>query len=276
MIMLDGLGVNPEFESAKQELENRRREYASLLAEYDELTGTVRRNLETEYMLQIGRRENQVFALQVRAQQLKREISLYQAAQNRRETISDTAVREIIAKEFAEYKAKLDELQKKVREAEAHYLSPKLSPAESKAVKELYRDLVKKLHPDLNPDLPEALKQLWLRIVAAYKRSDWMELNILADMVDALLEDGNVVVPVPDRMEEIQEEQKRISQKMADLRNRMEQLRREPPFVYEKLLADAAAVKEKREELDELRENFEKHIEELTRLRDSLRGGNDA
>ena len=56
----------------------------------------------------------------------------------------------------------------------------------------------------------------------------------------------------------------------------MEQLRREPPFVYEKLLTDVAAVQAKRRELDELRENFEKHIGELTRLRDSLRGGKDA
>ena len=276
MIMLDGLGVNPEFESAKQKLEALRGEYASLLAEYDDLTGTVRRGLETEYMLQIGRRENEIFALQIQVQQLKREISLYQAAKNRRETISEAAVQEIIAKEFAEYKAKLDELEKKVREAEAHHLSPKLSPADSKAVKELYHNLVKELHPDLNPDLPEAAKQLWPRIVEAYKSCDWLELNILGDMAVALLKGGDVKVHIPDRMEELREEQERLGKKIADLRNRMEQLRSEPPFVYEKLLADVTAVREKREELDELREDFEKHIGELTRLRDSLRGGNDA
>ena len=276
MIILDGLGVNPEFESAKLKLEALRREYASLLAEYDDLTGTVRRNLETEYMLQIGRRENRIFALQIQVRQLKREISLYQAAQNRRETISEAEVKEIIAKEFAEYKAKLDELRKKVRAAEEHYLSPKLSTSESKAVRELYRGLVKKLHPDLNPDLPEAAARLWPGIVAAYKNNDWAELNILADMVEALLEDADVKVHIPGRMEEILAEQERISQKTADVKKRMEQLRREPPFVYEKLLADADAVREKRQELDELRENFEQQIEELTRLRDGLRGGKDA
>ncbi|MBQ7695973.1 MAG: hypothetical protein IJT50_12725 [Lentisphaeria bacterium] len=276
MIILDGLGVNPEFESAKRELEALRKEYASLLAEYDDLTGTVRRNLEAEYMLQIGRRENEIFALQIQVQQLKREIALYQAAKNRREAISEAEVREIIVKEFAEYKAKLDELQKKVREAEEHHFSPKLSAADCKAVKEAYRELVKLLHPDLNPELPEAAKQLWLRIVEAYKNNDFLELNILGDMVEALLKEGDVKVHTLDRMEEVREEQERISRKIADLRNRMEQLRREPPFVYEKLLTDVAAVQAKRRELDELRENFEKHIEELTRLRDGLRGGKDA
>ena len=276
MIILDSVGSSPEFESAKQKLEALRKEYALLLAEYDDLTGTVRRGLETEYMLQIGRRENEIFALQIQAQQLKREISLYQAAKNRRETISEAAVQEIIVKEFAEYKAKLDELEKKVREAEKHHLSPKLSAADCKAVKEAYRELVKLLHPDLNPELPEAAKQLWLRIVEAYKNNDLLELNILGDMVLALLKEGDVKVHTLDRMEEIREEQERISQKIADLRNRMEQLRREPPFVYEKLLTDVAAVQEKRKELDELRVSFEKHIEELTRLRDSLRGGKDA
>ena len=276
MITLDSVGFSPEFEGAKQKLEALRKEYASLLAEYDDLTGTVRRNLEAEYMLQIGRRENEIFALQIQAQQLKREISLYQAAKNRRETISEAAVREIIAKEFAEYKAKLDELEKKLREAEELHLCPKLSPAESKAVKDLYHDLVKKLHPDLNPDLPEAVKQLWPRIVAAYKGNDWLELNILSDMVEGLLKREKIEAHFPDRAEEIREEQERIARKIAELQGRMERLRREPPFVYEKLLADVDAVREKREELNELRENFEKHVEELTHLRDSLRGGKDA
>ena len=276
MITLDSVGFSPEFEGAKQKLEALRKEYASLLAEYDDLTGTVRRNLEAEYMLQIGRRENEIFALQIQAQQLKREISLYQAAKNRRETISEAAVREIIAREFAEYKAKLDELEKKLREAEELHLCPKLSPAESKAVKDLYHDLVKKLHPDLNPDLPEAVKQLWPRIVAAYKGNDWLELNILSDMVEGLLKREKIEARLPDRAEEIREEQERIARKIAELQGRMERLRREPPFVYEKLLADVDAVREKREELNELRENFEKHVEELTHLRDSLRGGKDA
>lgn len=276
MITLDSVGFSPEFEGAKQKLEALRKDYASLLAEYDDLTGTVRRNLEAEYMLQIGRRENEIFALQIQAQQLKREISLYQAAKNRRETISEAAVREIIAREFAEYKAKLDELEKKLREAEELHLCPKLSPAESKAVKDLYHDLVKKLHPDLNPDLPEAVKQLWPRIVAAYKGNDWLELNILSDMVEGLLKREKIEARLPDRAEEIREEQERIARKIAELQGRMERLRREPPFVYEKLLADVDAVREKREELNELRENFEKHVEELTHLRDSLRGGKDA
>ena len=112
------LGVNLEIEQAKRELAARREEYAKLLAEYDELTGTVRCSLETEYMMQIGRLEYRLFSLQIRMRQLRREIALYQAAKNRNETISEAEVTSIIEREFAEYKAQLAARQAKIREAE--------------------------------------------------------------------------------------------------------------------------------------------------------------
>ena len=60
------VGFSLEFEKKKKELNELNRVYAGLLAEYDELTGTVRANLEAEYMMRIGRKEHQLFSLQIR------------------------------------------------------------------------------------------------------------------------------------------------------------------------------------------------------------------
>lgn len=272
MKMTDELGVNLEIEQAKRELAERRKEYAKLLAEYDELTGAVRRHLEAEYMMQIGRLEYRLFSLQIRARQLKREIALYQAAKNRNETISETEVAAIIEREFAEYKAQLAACQEKIREAETLHFSPKLTVGDTKAIRELYHDMVRKLHPDLNRDLPTAAKDLWVRIAAAYKNGDWRELNILADMVYDLLDRGSPAAVEWSCMDELQAERRRIEQKIAELRAHMKEVCSHPPYTYRALLEDQAAVMAKRRELRELRRGFEEHIAELTAVRDGLRG----
>lgn len=272
MIIVNGIGMNIEVEEAKRELNELRREYASLLAEYDELTGAVRRHLETEYMMLIGKLEYRLFSLQFQARRLKREISIYQAAQNRGEVIFAEEVETILDREFAEYKAALDERQEKIRRAEEHHFCPKLSEEETRAIRDLYHDLVRKLHPDLNPDLPDGARQLWEKVVTAYRNSDWLELNILADRVEDLLEWGRKPDRDLTRMEEILAEQQRIAQKIGELRKHMQELCSRPPFTYRKLLEDIAAVNARRRELQESIREFEEHIAELTAIRDALKG----
>ena len=270
------LGLNPGIENLKNELDARREEYAKLLAEYDDLTGAVRDYLETEYMMRIGRLEYRLFSLQIEVRQLKREIALYQAAKNRRETVSAAEVDAIIAREFAEYKSALAEQQQKIRQAEERHFCPKLSVADSKALRTLYHDMVRKLHPDLNRELPEEAKRLWVRIAKAYRNSDWQELNILADMVYDLLDGRKPAVDTPNRMEQLLEEQRRIAAKTSDLRKRMGEMRGHPPYSYMELLKDDKAINARRRELQELLHGFERHIAELTDIRDGLRGGQDA
>ncbi len=266
------LGANREIEDAKRQLEALRGKYAELLADYDELTGEVRRRLETEYMMRIGRLEYRLFSLQIRARRLKREISLYQAAKNRRETISEGEVMSIIEMEFSEYRAAIAEQQEKIRRAEAHHFSPRLSADDTKAIRTLYHDMVRKLHPDLNRDLPEDAKRLWVRIAAAYKNCEWQELNILADMVYDLLDNGKTVGCAPNRMEQLRAEKRRIAEKTAELREHIIELRKQPPYSYMELLKDDRAVRTRRRELQKQCRQFDEYITELTARRDELRG----
>ena len=272
MIIVNEIGANLEAEAAKRKLNELRREYAALLAEYDELTGAVRRHLETEYMMLIGKWEYRLFSLQFQARRLKREISIYQAAENRGEVVAAAEVEAILDREFAEYEAALEERQEMIRRAEEHHFCPKLSAEETRAIRDLYHDLVRKLHPDLNPDLPEGARQLWEKVVTAYRNSDWLELNILADRVEDLLEWGREPDRDLTRMEEILAEQQRIARKIGELREHMRELCSRPPFTYRKLLEDVAAVNARRRELQECIRKFEDHIAELTAIRDEWKG----
>ena len=273
MITIDAPGTHFGAEDAKRRLEARREEYAKLLAEYDELTGPVRRDLESEYMMRIGRLEHRLFSFQIRARQLKREIALYQAAANRRETLTPEAVAQIIEQEFSEFLATLAQQREKLRQAEALHFTPKLSTADTRALRKLYHEMVRKLHPDINRDLPEAAKHLWVRIAEAYKNSDWQELNILADMVYDLLEEGCPAGSDQNGPDRLAEEERRIAAKTAELQERIDRLRKQPPYAWRALLEDDEAVNTRRQELQEQCRRVEAYIAELTALRDELCGG---
>ena len=267
MIMFPNeLALNPEYEKAKAELKAKREEYAFLLGEYAELTGPHRQHLETHYMMKVGRKEYKLFGLQVEILRLKREIALYQAAKNRGEVITKEQVKAVIEKEFADFKAKLKAQQEKLKEAEALYGTPLLSPEKVKEVKKIYHRLVMKLHPDLNPNQPEMAKHLWEQVVAAYKEQNWEGLMLLNDMVEELLAGNEKDVPSFGLMEAIQRENEKITEKIEELKRKMEKLKARPPYCYEDLLANPAKVRKKREELDALIEQTEEAIASLEEL----------
>lgn len=265
------LGFSPEYEEEKKRVEALREEYASLLSEYAELTGAVRKNLESEYMMTIGRKEYKLYELKVQINQLKREISIYQAAVNNGKKISRSSVKEIIEKEFAEYRCQLEEQQKKVEEAEAFFGAKKLSPEESKTIQKLYHELVYKLHPDLNPGLPGEAAVLWNRIMAAYKSSNWKELFLLADMTEEFLQGKKNLPIAEDTMEELKKQETALLNKLELLKNNMVEMKTKPPFCFEELLQDPAQVLAKRKELDEEIGKCKDLIVNLKQIREELR-----
>ena len=98
------LSVNPENEKARKQLDKLSEEYSSLLLDYAQMTGTKKKNLETEYMMKIGRKEYELYSLNVSILQIRRKITICQAAINEGNSVNEEEIEQIIAKEFAEYK----------------------------------------------------------------------------------------------------------------------------------------------------------------------------
>ena len=268
MVMQAGnLALNPEFEKVRAELQAARENYTLLVEEYSNLTGVVSQYLQSEYMLKIGKKEHKLFSCQVEILRLKREISLFQAARNRNETITSEEVKKIIRKEFAEYQEQLEKQKEELERARLYFGAKKLTQKEVKSLKKLYHDLVRKLHPDINPGLPDEAVALWMRIKFAYQINDWQELTLLAEMVDELLDGKNAAAITASSLVLLQEELEKITRKTAELKERIEKTKKQVPFVYEELLSDPAAVKAKRRELDSQIKLCEARIVELQELR---------
>lgn len=268
MVMLAGnLAFSPEFEKVKADLQAARENYTALVEEYSLLVGVVEKNLETEYMLKLGKKEHELFSCQVEILRLKREISLFQSARNQGGSISEEKVKKIIECEFAEYKKQLEEQCEKLQIAWKHFSAEKWTSEECKVFKKLYHDIVRKLHPDLNPDLPDGAKILWDRIQTAYRTNDWDELFLLADMADELLTGKIDYVETIDSLTALHEELEKIRQKTADLAEQIADTRKRAPFSCEELLKDPCAVSKKRQELDDEINLCKEHINTLKEIR---------
>ncbi len=271
MVMLAGnLAFSPEFEKAKADLQSAREKYAVMVEEYTHLTGVVAKNLETDYMLKIGKKEHDLFSCQVEILRLKREISLFQAARNRGETITVEAVKKIIEKEFAEYQDQLKKQKAKLEFAKIYFGANPLSPEENKKLKKLYHDMVRKLHPDLNCDLPAEAAVLWEQLQTAYQMNDWQELYLLSEMVEELLDGKKDFVGSINSLVKLQEELAKIIKKSSELSEQINKTKERVPFVYEKLLSNPAAVRVKRQELDAQIKLCRERMKELQELRQNF------
>ncbi len=250
IIPKDFLTLSPEFEKTKKDLQLARENYTTLVEEYSQLIGVVGKNLETEYMLKLGKKEHELFSCQVEILRLKREISLFQAARNRETKITNDEVKQIIEKEFADYKTQLETMQTQLQTAREHFAARKWTDEEVKTFKKVYHDIVRKLHPDLNPDLPAGADMLWEQIQAAYKANDWDELFLLADIAEEKLSGKIDYVEKIDSLTLLREELEKILKKTFDLTQQISDTRQRIPFSYETILSDPDAVRKKRRELD--------------------------
>ncbi len=266
------LGMSPEYEAVKRRLDALRDQYSTQLLEYTVLTDTLRPNLEAEYMMAIGRKEYQLFSLQVEYQQYKREISLYQAALNHGVQMTAAAVADIIEQEFEEYQTQLGEQLNKVVKAEQQFAAEKLSVEESKAIRQLYRTLVRKLHPDLNPNLPPQAATFWNRVVVAYQASNGKQLMLLADMVNEFFAGKRDVPETPNSMDELRQQIQTLSDKIENLQKQMDEIQSNPPFTFRELLNNPVAVLQKRMELDQQIATYTEQLNTIRKIRDELRG----
>ena len=271
-MVMYALGFQPEYEELRANLTSLRERYAERLAYYAEESEHVRKNLESRYMMTLGRKEFQLFSMQVEIARLRREASLYQAAINNGTQADPQEVNRILDAEFEQYRRQLEARRQEVEAARATFLAPKLSEAESKELQKLYRKLVHQLHPDLNPNLPQQATEMLHRIQEAYRTCNWPELVLLGDLAQEMLKDGAQDFPAEDTMEALRNQLEKLTEKLAQLEKQIETLHARPPFTYQNLLKDPEAITKRREELDdqiemlqEQKEFLQQHLDELRR-----------
>lgn len=229
--------------------------YEELLLRRDDLKRQAV-NFEREYIRVFGEKILRNFELKVECIRRKKSISFCQMAANRGEIVDRDALQAYLARELAAYQ---EQLKQMMANNEAVKNGVEVSPEEMSKIKRLYRRLARRLHPDMNPQLAEVaeLRDLWERIVVAYRCNNLAELEELSVLAEAALRSvsGGEMSDMPDIPD--------LEEKIAAVEAEIGEICRTNPYMYRVLLADEELVRERLKELDDEYASYEEYARQL-------------
>lgn len=257
LIKEDALIISPEAQRLKEEVDRARAELMALLLERDELKYVICKNIEMRYMLELGGLEYKVYQLECSWLRKKRKIELIQMRKNRQETIDIYEIEAQLDKEFEEYLEALEDHLAAVNDAIDRSKGELLTTEESAEFKKMYRSIVKALHPDLNPNItPEQIK-LFQRAVEAYENTDVETLKVIHEMVDGMTIPESWDNPIA----KLKEDKSRLDGLIKGVVKGMESIKADFPYNMRDLLNDEDKLETKRQELNELYQEYKEAIE---------------
>ncbi len=246
--------VFPEIERLHEEIEHLRNEVSALLMERDELKYVICKNIETEYMLELGDLEYKVYEAMCKALRMKRKLELIQAAKNRQEKVILFEIELILDEEFAQYQETLNLQIEKMKEALERDQAETLSQEEVRRLKKMYRTIVKAIHPDIHPDVTKEQRELFYQAVDAYKRGDLKTLEIIAVMAG----DGMLPSRQEDRVRQLMEEKERLQEAVCKIQEEIRQIKSKYPYNLKEIIENPDKVEARRRQLKELLEDYQK------------------
>lgn len=237
--------LNLEYENLKNELLKKRTELSMLVLQRDELKYVICKNIETEYMLELGSLEYCLYQSECIIMRLKRKVELIQMRINRQEKIDVSAIDKLLDEQFREYQQKLEEKIKKMNEAIERDNGEVLTEQQVKELKKLYRAIVKALHPDLNPNVTKQQIKLFQNAVTAYKNGDLQTLRIINEMIsNNHSEDDNT-----DNIEKMRDELIRLDRMISSINGDIEKIKSEYPYTMKDILFDKEQLNQRKQEL---------------------------
>lgn len=242
--MNEAVTIHPNTARLLRKLEDLKRESANLFNKRDEMITYEYPRLYSLYLTQIGQLKYEEFALQTDVSVLSLRLSLIQSYVNRNQAPDYEAIDEKIRIEKENYQRILNEKMADIKAAKEYLAAPLMSQEESRELRAVYMLLVKKLHPDINPGQPERHKELFLKVVAAYKTQD---LNTLRQIL--LMLDTDSIEDLPE--DTLQDHIDKLEKTVEGIRERIKELESQFPFNLRDKIYDKEWVEEQQNLLKE-------------------------
>lgn len=215
--MTEAITIHPTTARLIHRLEELKRESANLFNKRDEMLTYEYPRLCSLYLTEIGQLKYEEFSLQTDVKVLSIRLSLIQSYINRNQAPDYDAIEERVRIEKENYKRLLNEKMEDIKAAREYLAAPLMTPEESRELRAIYMLLVKKLHPDINPDQPERHKELFLKVVAAYKTQDLATLRQILLMLDTDSVENLPADTLQDHIEKLEKTVEGIRERIAEL-----------------------------------------------------------
>ncbi len=242
----------PKFAELRKQIEKLKTEISMLVLEKDRLIYIECRAIEAKYLLELGALEFEIYKLECEILRIKRKIQLIQGRKNRQEKIDLDDIEIILDEEFEEYKQKLDEKVKKLKEALDITEAPILTNDEAKEIKKIYRQIIKRIHPDANPNITEEQLRLFQQATSAYERGDLNAIQIIWLVVC----EEHEPLEIESKEALLEEEKLRLEGVIEKINETIERIKNSFPFNIKELIFDDNKLTAKKDELGDLLEGY--------------------
>ena len=259
------IDISPRKKQLKEEYERLQQEYASLVAERDEMQNSEGPRLTALYMEAVGQLQYEILVLQYDIALLKQKRDLLQAYKNRREKPDMEKVEEQVEQTAKTYNERIYQEEEKIKQAkefikEQQEEEKKEQEDSKRELRDLYRKLVHRLHPDLHPEQTEWEKELFLKVQDAYEKGDLDRLRELAEQLEAGMPNETVD---NETTEEWEERVNRLKDEIAKIREEIADMLAQFPFTYRDKLKNQKWI-------DETQTMLRKEIENLVNEKERL------
>lgn len=225
-------------------------EYEELLIRRDQLIKEAG-SILIAYTSEFGDMITANFELKMDCIREKKTINYCRRRQNRGLPVDVRTMQAEIEREMHLYKVQLLEMMQQTELAKQAETVDEFRLSRSK---KLYRRLAKQLHPDINPETEQnaELKDLWERIVRAYRASNVDELEDLEVLVRGALNKLDIE-PGAVQIDDIEDRIDRVERQINDI------LATEP-YTYKEILLDEAKKEEYRRSLQAEHDDYEEYL----------------
>lgn len=231
--------------------------------EYEELINQRDRLLrdETQYNLlfsqTFGEYIIELFELQVEAIKYKKMIAYCNMQENSDKPIILSKLNEHIDTHMKTY---YDDLNKVISDVKFAKEAETASDEDVNIIKKMYFKLAKLIHPDRRPDLAEdeKIKELWNRVVLAYRFNDIKSIIELAVLINKYLDDNSI------DLEDFYIDN--IDKKITEIKFEIEHILNNEPYTYRYILEDKEKIEEVINDYKTKIEEFKEYIIELKEI----------
>ena len=277
-IMASQQGGENQEAKLRGEIQALREILTTLVFERDNLLHVVCKEIEADYMRELGSIEAEIYHAECELRYLLRKMEMMQASINRREQVETRKVDENLKAQYEEYQRVYEEFIRRIMEAAEFQKRHKKKKAETKEtatekeppkegtnanadsqknteaqeedteekkLKKLYRIIVKAMHPDLHPNQDEATKELFKRAISAYKDGDLRTLTEIASTIAAVHDDAT-----DNQMEALLREKARILTMIRNIRAEIHIIKTRFPYNKKEILDDPIRLAEEKEKLN--------------------------
>lgn len=234
-----------KYQLVQKEIAELRQQLEDMLLKRQRLIYDDGKDVEMDYMRQIGHLEYQLLQYRYQAMRARRQAALMQQNFARASEIDREKIQQRLDSEFRKYRVSLAQWEAAFARAEKRSQEKGLDGEEREELYSVYRQIITKLHPELNPNAFGRFSDILRQTAECFVKRDLDAMNRIAQTIADIPEEnqGNLTGS------RLEQRRSQLKESVANVRKEIERAEKSFPYNQKDLLQNPHAVKAVQREL---------------------------